>query len=128
MIRFSFYTFHPNDPPGFRSLYYGCAGFGTESHAMASPRDHLPAIQAELARLLDLPESQIADLQTLDDSTTPDGEPYPSVLHILERSREYQRGEGGLCHHTLPSVFSIEALGSGSTVVQVSIYPFAVPS
>jgi hypothetical protein len=127
MTRFSFYTFHPNDPPEFRSIYYGFAEFGTASHAMASPLDHLPVIRVELARLLGLEESQIEDLQALDDSTISGVDPYPTVAHILGRSQAYQRGEGGLSHHTLPTVYSTEALGSGSTFVRLWYYPFAVP-
>ena len=127
MTRFSFYTFHPNDPPEFRSIYHGFAEFGPASHAMASPLDHLPVIRVELARLLGLEESQIEDLQALDDSTTLGVDPYPTAAHILGRSQAYQRGEGGLSHHTLPSVFSTEAAGPVSTFVRLWYYPFAVP-
>lgn len=128
MTRFSFYTFHPNDPPEFRSIYHGLAEFGTGSHAMAIPPDSLPAIRAALAQLLDLQESQIEDLQVLADSTTLDDDPYPSAAHILARSQAYQRGEGGLPLDTLPTVFSTEAAGSDSTAVRLWFYPFAVPS
>jgi hypothetical protein len=128
MTRFSFYTFHPNDSPEFRSIYHGLAEFGAGSHTMANPPDRLPAIRAALAQLLGLQESQIEDLQGLADSTTLDGDPYPSAAHILARSQAYQRGEGGLSHHTLPTVFSTEAAGSDSTAVRLWFYPFAVPS
>ena len=127
MTRFSFYTFHPNDPPEFRSIYHGLAEFGMGSHATANHQDHLPVIRAELARLLDLEECQIEDLQALDDSTISGVDPYPTAAHILGRSQAYQRGEGGLSHHTLPTVFSTEAVASESTTVRLWYYPFAVP-
>lgn len=127
MNRFSFYTFHPNDAPEFRSIYHGLAEFGTESPAMANPLDHLPAIRTALAQLLGLQESQIEGLQVLADSITLDGDPYPSAAHILARFQAYQRGEGGLPLDTLPSVFSTEDAGSDSTAVRLWFYPFAVP-
>lgn len=128
MHRFSFYTYHPNDPPEFRSIYHGLVEFGTASRATANPPDPLPVIRAALAQLLDLEESQIEDLQVLDDSTTLDDDPYPSAAHILARSRAYQKGEGGLYHHTLPTVFSTEAAGYDSTAVRLWFYPVSVPS
>jgi hypothetical protein len=128
MTRFSFYTFHPNDPSEFRSIYHGLAEFGAGSHAVANPPDRLPVIRAELARLLDLEESQIEGLQALDDSTISGVDSYPTVAHILGRSQAYQRGEGGLSHDTFPTIFSTEAAGSDSTAVRLWFYPFAVPS